>query len=310
MSTLLTIKEAVDLTELAESTIRHWLDEGKIDKQQDNKGKTLISKREILMQIPTVLTLFNHKGGCGKTTLSILLADYFALKGYKVIVVDLDPQSNTTQVFFSFEEMNQMQLTLYDFLENKTPLKKIVKSKKYKQDRVVDIIPSNLDCASKDATDTSQLVQYKDDFYPIFKKYNIVIIDCPPALNAFSRLGILLANYIFCPVQAEPFSYKGLGNVIRFIKAMEPFNKDFINYKAVISKHSKRKSVIKEDYVEKYYQELNENIFKGSIPDFTGFIERGISFENIFDMYKGNESVLRIKELMSEIDSFIYEGRG
>ncbi|HOF00905.1 MAG TPA: AAA family ATPase [Spirochaetota bacterium] len=301
---LLTIKDAGILAGLSENTVRNWIDEGKIQKYEDDKGRALVNKREILKTIPTIITFFNQKGGCGKTTSSVICADYFEKQGDKVLVVDLDQQGNISQTFFSFEELGE-SLTLYDYVENKTPVSKIVK--KYSDN--VDVIPADIRLSRKDYIDTSLLIQMKEDFIPVFKKYNIVILDCPPSLNAFSRMGALYSNYIFCPIVPEPYSHKGLAELLNSMKILTPFNKDFIDYRVFISTHRQHRTTIREDYVLQFKEQLGDKIFKNYIPDFIGVVERGVAFSNIFDMYKNDKSISKILELMKEIDNFIYEGR-
>jgi len=302
--TLLPVREASLLSKLSENTIRNWIDEEKLTKYEDDKGKLLINKKELLKMIPTVLTFFNQKGGCGKTTSSVLCADYYDVQGDKILIIDLDQQGNISQTFFNFNELNNCS-SLYDYIENKTPLTKIVK--KYNDN--IDLIPSDIRLSRKDFIDTSILIQMKEDFYPLFKKYNVVILDCPPSLNAFSRLGVLLANYIFCPIVPEPYSHKGLAELLNSIKILSPLNKDFIDYRIFISTHRQHKTAIREDYVFQFKEQLKDKILKNSIPDFVGIVERSVSFKNIFDMCKNDKSLTRISDLMKEFDNFIYEER-
>ncbi len=302
---LITIKTACEYSGASDKTIRNWIDEGKIKKFEDESGKTLIDKKELLLQLPTVITMFNQKGGCGKTTSSILMADYFEKQNYKILIVDLDQQGNISQSFFQFDNLSNSP-SLYNHFENKTPLHKIIK--KYSEN--IDLLPADIQLARKDNIDTSLLIQMKDEFQQIFKKYNIVILDCPPSLNALSRLGVLLSNYIFCPVLPEPFSYKGLSELLNSIKVLSPLNRDFIDYRVFISSHKKSRAIIREDYITQFREELKDKILESTIPDFIGIVERGVAFKNIFDMYsESDKSIIQIKELMNEFEKIIFEDR-
>lgn len=302
--TLLPVKEASNLANLSENTVRNWIDEKRLTKYEDDKGRLLVNKREILKTVPTVLTFFNQKGGCGKTSSSVICADYFEKQNDKILIVDLDQQGTISQTFFDFDTLNN-GLSLYEYIENKTPLSKIIK--KYNEN--IDIIPADIKLSRKDTIDTSILIQMKEDFYPVFKKYSVVIFDCPPSLNAFSRLGVLLANYIFCPIVPEPYSFKGLAEILNSIKILTPLSKDFIDYRIFISTHRQHRTAIREDYVSQFRDQLKERIFSNMIPDFIGIVERGVSFQNIFDMYKNDKSITKINDLMVEVDNYIYEER-
>lgn len=302
---LISVKEGCSHLNVSDKTIRNWIDEGKINKYEDDKGNTLVEKRQLLKMKPTNITLFNQKGGCGKTTSSVLIADYYDKKNEKILLVDLDQQANLSQTFFGYEELKE-SLTIYDYFAYRTPLQKILKS----YNNNIDCIPSCIKLARNDSIDTSMLVKLKSDFAPLFKKYSIVILDCPPSLNSFSRFGVLMANYVLCPVVPEPYSYDGLDEVLSSIKDLREFNREFVDYKAFVSSHKQHKTVIRESYIDLIRNELGDKIFKNSIPDFVGIVERATSRKNLFESYNNDKSVDKINELMNEIDSYLFDERG
>lgn len=305
---MLSVKEASGLTNISEQTIRNWAEEGKITKHEDNNGKLVVDKRELLLQIPTSITLFNQKGGVGKTSVSVILSDYFEKKGLNVLLIDLDQQGNLSQTFFKYEDIKDSP-TLFDYFYNKTPLQKILR--KYNEN--IDVLPADIKLSRKDNISVEDLIDLKNDFTPLFKKYNVVIIDCPPALNSFSRFGLLLSNYVFCPVHPSAYSFDGAFEVLRTIKKFVPqLNTDCIDYKFIISKHHYKRYVIKDEYVELFKEEFGDKLYQQSIPEFIGIEERAVSFTNIFDMYtaKTDKSIKKIWELCEEIDRTVYENRG
>jgi chromosome partitioning protein len=301
---LITVKDACGFIDVADKTVRNWIEEGKLKKYEDDKGNVLVEKRELLKLKPTVLTFFNQKGGCGKTSSSVLCADYFEKQGFKILIIDLDQQGNISETFFDYTQLND-SLTIYDYIENKTPLSRIIKP----YNDLIDVIPADIRLSRKDFIDTSILIQMKEDFYPVFRKYNLVILDCPPSLNAFSRLGVLLANYILSPIVPEPYSHKGLAELLKSIKVLAPLNQDYIDNRVFISTHRKHRTAIREDYIEQFREQLGKKLMDGSIPDLIGIVERGVAFCNIFDLYKNDKALTQIEKLMTEIDQYIYEGR-
>ncbi len=301
---LINLKDAVSFLDVSDRTIRNWIDDGKIQKYEDEKGNLMFDKQALLRMKPTVITFFNQKGGCGKTTSSVILTDYFDKKNDKILLVDFDQQGNLSQTFFMYEELKD-SLSLYDYFSNKTPLNKIIK--KYNEN--IDVLTSNIKLARTDTIDTSVLVKMKQDFITLFKKYSIVIIDCPPSLNSFSRFGVLLANYIFCPVIPEPYSYDGLDEVLTSISDLVEFNKDFIDYKAFISSHKQIKTLIRENYISLLKNELGDKLFNATVPEFVGIVERSMSKTNIFAMYENDKQINRVYELSMEMDDYIFDGR-
>lgn len=298
----ITIKEACKITNAGDRTIRDWIDEGKLEKFHNDKNILCVNKRQLLKLLPTVLTLFNFKGGCGKTSSSILLTDYFEKQGHKILLVDLDQQGNLSQSFFTYDDIKE-SLNLYDYFENKTPLFKIVK--KYNDN--IDLLPSSIKLSRKNNIDTMELTSLKKDFVSLFKKYSLVIIDCPPSFVSFSKFGMLLANYILCPVLAEPYSYDGLAEVLSSIKMIAPYNTDYKDYRAFISSHKAQKSIIRMDYKLAYKEQLKSKMLDGVIPEFVGVVERSMAMKNIFDMYPAkNKQLQMLNALFDEVDLMIY----
>jgi len=302
---LLLLKEASKISRIPERTIRDWINDGSIKSYRNDDNIACVDRRELLSINPTVLTIFNQKGGCGKTSISVLLADYYEKRNRSVLLVDFDQQGNLTQTYFAYDELKD-SLILYDYFEKKTPLPKIVK----KYNDSIDILPANIKLSRKDNYDIDDLDAMRRDFNPIFKKYNIVIIDCPPSLNSFSKFGLILSNYIFIPVIPEPYNYDGLFEVMNTINRLQKFIEGFIDYKVIISAHEQRTLKIHENYIDLIRNDLKDRVAVQSIPNFVGVKERGFMKTNIFDMYEHDKSLKKTEELLHEIDEFIYDKRG
>lgn len=299
---LITISEASKISGIPETTIRDMIKDERIKEQKG--GKIKIDKIDFLKSIPTVVAFFNQKGGVGKTSASVLLGDYFEKKEMRTLLVDLDQQGNLSQTFFSFSEI-QNNPTIYEYLENHTNLKKIVK----KYNKLIDIIPSDIRLAKKDNIDTTILLKYKKEFFSFFKDYQIIIIDCPPALNSFSRLGILLANYIFMPLTEEPYCFIGLSDAIDTINTIKELNQQFVEFYAFSSKHIGTKSSIRETTIDEYKKQLKGHFLDITIPNFIGIIERITKRQNIFDTYPHEQATKKIVSLFDKMYQVMYEER-
>jgi len=302
---LLLIKDAGSISGIPERTIRDWMADDSIKSHKNDEGLACVDKRELLGKIPTALTIFNQKGGCGKTSLSVLLADYYEKKKMKVLLLDLDQQGNLSQTYFAYDDLKDA-LSIYDYFEKKTPINKIVK----KYNDYIDILPANIKLSRKDNYDIDDLDTMRKDFMPVFKKYNIIIIDCPPALNSFSKFGIILSNYVLIPVIPEPYNYDGLFEVMNTLKRMQKFIEGYIDYKVIISAHEQRTLKIHEDYIGLIRNDIKDKVAVQSIPNFVGIKERSFQRTNIFDMYKNDKSIQKIELILQEIDEYIYDKRG
>ncbi|OHD19671.1 MAG: hypothetical protein A2086_01755 [Spirochaetes bacterium GWD1_27_9] len=306
---LISIKEACSLIKVPDSTLRDWIENGSLEKHKDEKGFICVDKRQVLKLVPTIITYYNYKGGVSKSSLSIMTSDFYEKQDEKILLVDFDPQANLSRTFFRDEEMldenNNYKPTLYDFFNERKPLNKILQ----KYNKNIDILPSRLEMMEKAYIKDFDLIDYKDEFYNLFKKYSIVIIDCPPALNAFTTMGLLLANYVFIPFVPEPFTYDGLISMLKSMQKIAPYNKDYIDYRILYSRIKGQKIVIHENYMDAINIQMKDNIFQNKIPEFVGIVERGSVKKNIFDMYMNDKSIDKIKDVFLEMDKYIFEER-
>lgn len=299
---LINVKDASALTGLTENTIRNYIGDKKIAHHiEESSGNYLIDKREIMKMVPNVLCVFNQKGGPGKTSTSITLADYYEDKGYKTLVLDLDPQMNTSKTFFDYETLSKSK-SLYNFFENNTSPEKLV----LKYSDYIDVIPSSLKLITKKAVyDLPEMEKFVKSLYSLFKKYQIVILDCCPDVNSLSKLGLMSANHVIVPFIPEPFNYDGVKDAVGTVTQIKKYSSYFKSLKVIINAHEQRTMRIQEEYITAAKDELGEYLIEGSIPNFVGIKERPL-IENLFREYKDHKQIAKIREVMDGIDKSIY----
>ena len=307
---LIKVSEASRISKIPDSTIYNWVEEGRFKNFGEGK-KILLDKIEFLKNIPTTICFYNKKGGSGKSTSSKILADYFEKMKIKTLIIDLDPQANITFSYLKYDDIftgtgrdrKYTKPTFYNYLEDNTALNKII----IPYNDSIDIIPSDQRLDSKISIDTIVLRKYILDIKNIIGKYNIIIIDCPPSYNSLSRIGLLLANYIFCPVLAEKFSYDGIDEALGVLDDIKDYNKELIDFKVFLSKSEWQKTKIREFVESLYKNELENKYFDVSIPNFIGIVESQYERKNIFDYH--SESVERIRDFCKQVEDFIYNKR-
>ena len=302
------IKAAMALTGMTDKTIRDWVEAGKVPAEKNEVSGILhVDKEKLLQSLPTSICFYNQKGGVGKTSLTVMLTDYFQLRGLRVLIVDLDPQGNCSQTFFDYEDIRE-SMTLYNYMEDRTPLQKCVK----KYNDSVDVLCSDLRLSRKDNLDLDDLSQLVPDFVSLFKKYNIILIDCPPSLSCLSKFGLLLSNYAFLPVVPEPYSYDGMLETINNLKRISKFNDEFIDFMVLINAHEQRKLSLHENYIEAIRNDKKIHSFEQTIPTSVAVKERGVRKENIFGNAHAtkDKGLKRIYDLFDEVYDFIYLKRG
>ncbi len=167
-----------------------------------------------------VITLFNQKGGVGKTTTVVNLAAALSNLGRKVLVIDMDPQSNTTS---GLGVEKDLELNTYDFLIDDS-IEIITTNSK------VDLIPSGTDLAGVEielAKAGNWQMLLKDRIESVKKNYDYILIDSPPSLGVLSMVSLVASDSIIIPVQCEYYALEGVSQLFSTIELVrDNFNKN------------------------------------------------------------------------------------
>lgn len=162
-----------------------------------------------------IISIVNQKGGVGKTTSAVNLADQLARLKQKTLLIDLDPQGNTTSSFGI--DKNDQEFTIYDSLINDKPIKEIVLKDIRKN---LDIVPSNINLAGSEVelvSIVSRETILKNILDSIKDDYQIIIIDCPPSLGLLTVNALTASNSLIIPIQAEYYALEGLSQLLETV---------------------------------------------------------------------------------------------
>jgi len=164
-----------------------------------------------------------------------------------------------------------------------------------------------MDLADYHELQIEKIEELKETFYSVFDKYNIVILDCPPTFSGFTKLGLMLSNYIFIPLNPETFSYDGIKYILKKMDTILKFNKDYIDFKAFLNKVKVRGGAVKKIFSEKMRTSLRNKIYENAIPEFSYIDEVHATKENLFKAYKKHKYTIEILDVFVEMEKYIYE---
>jgi len=159
-----------------------------------------------------ILTIANQKGGVGKTTTDINLAAALAQRKKRTLLIDLDPQGNSTITFF---DLNDVQTSMFDVLgEHRAEMATVIKVTK---DPMLAVAPSRLALAKLEQQLSGQFdapFKLKDALAPVLKDYDYIIIDTPPALGILTVNAMVASTHLLVPIQAAYFAIEGTDDLL------------------------------------------------------------------------------------------------
>ena len=164
----------------------------------------------------TVIAIANQKGGVGKTTTAVNLAAAIARKKKRTLLIDLDPQANSSLTFFPLEEVTH---SVYDVLSNShLSLGEIVKPTKCAN---LCLAPSKIALAKLEANLVGQFdapFRLKDALAPNRKDFDVVVIDTPPTLGIMTVNALVAASYLLVPIQSSYYALEGTDDLLETLE--------------------------------------------------------------------------------------------
>lgn len=186
---------------------------------------TIFCRKEVGRGMGKIVALANQKGGVGKTTTAINLAAGLGLQGKKTLLVDVDPQGNTTSGLGI--NKREIEYSTYNLLITGASFDEVVVETEFKN---LDVLPSNINLAGVEI----ELVDIPDRSYclkqalaPAKERYDFILVDCPPSLGLITLNVFTAADSVLVPIQCEYYALEGLSQLTTTMRQVKrSFNSD------------------------------------------------------------------------------------
>lgn len=238
-----------------------------------------------------IITLANQKGGVAKTTTSLALTSGLTNHGYRVLGVDLDPQSNFS--LSSGIDTVELEETLYDVFKRTTDANSVLLTSPLGY----DVLPGGLSLAGADMdfTQTGREYMLKEALETLGKEYDYIIIDTPPTLGILTTNAMAASDSVIVPMAADLYSIQGLSQLNGLISNVRKYcNQNLKLAGLLITKYHGNQNISKavSEKIAEIAQELNTNVFKATIRESVAIREAQLLHSDIFkDAPKANATV-------------------
>lgn len=211
-----------------------------------------------------IIAIANQKGGVGKTTTSINLSASLAEKGKKVLVIDTDPQGNTTSGFGV--DKNNLDDTVYELILGECSIHDCIIEDVIPN---VSIIPSNVNLAAAEieliGVDKKEYI-LKNEVDWVKEKYDFIIIDCPPSLSMLTVNAMTTAGTVLVPIQCEYYALEGLSQLIHTVNLVKERLNPELDMEGVVFTMYDSRTNLSMQVVENVKNHLRQNVYGTVIP--------------------------------------------
>lgn len=256
--------------------------------------------------MPTIISVVNQKGGVGKTTTAVNLAAGLAEAGKFVLLVDLDPQGNATSGLGA--KPAELTRGLYHALVGQERLHDVVLNTAHAGLRMVpatpDLAGANVELVNMEGRET----KLADILSEAKHAYDYVVIDCPPSLGVLTLNGLVAADYILIPVQAEYYALEGLGQLLKTIELVRDNIRPELKVLGAILTMFDSRNRLSEEVMQELYKYFPNNIFRSVIPRTVRLAEAPSFGQSIFHYEPSGKGAKAYERLTKELLDFFEQG--
>lgn len=257
------------------------------------------TKRSKSVKPTRVIAIINQKGGVGKSTTAVNLAAALGENNKKVLLVDFDPQGNSTSGFgIEKEELSQC---IYDALLNDVPVEDLIHDTDSKK---VFVVPATIQLAGAEIELVSAMARetrLKELLAPVRDEFDFIFIDCPPSLGLLTINALTAADSVLIPIQCEYYALEGVTKLLESMRMVKSrINKDLDTFGVLMTMYDSRTSLSNQvvDEVRNYF---GDKTFKTLIPRTVKLSEAPSFGMPVIEYAPNNKGAKAYRELAKEV---------
>ncbi len=251
--------------------------------------------------LPRVLAIANQKGGVGKTTTTVNLGAALAELGFRVLVIDLDPQGNAT-TGLGIDGRN-LDVTIYDVLLNDASLEDCVEPTSV---RNLFAVPATIDLAGAEielVPAFSRELKLRRAIDTVLDDYDYVIIDCPPSLGLLTVNALSAANDVVVPIQCEYYALEGLGQLVKNVELVRSNLNPTLDVRGIVLTMHDARTKLADQVVHEVRAHFAERVYRTIVPRTVRLSEAPSFGQPIIVFDPTSRGAIAYRELAKEVSS-------